>query len=92
VSFSISNIRQIEIGGLVATFEVSMTAGDFADAVTFDALLCSGPYGYFVNPASVRDQTGKWRTPLWFSRPFAKALCALVMEALELKEPQRPGD
>jgi hypothetical protein len=90
MSFTVSNIALIESGGLIATFEVTLDADDFRDAVSFDALLCLGPYGYFTAPAGLRDKTGSWHTRTWLSRAFSKALCAFVKDTLRLKDPPPP--
>lgn len=86
MSASISSIRAIGSGGLIASFEVNVTIGNFAEAVTFEALLMHGPFGYFVVPAGVRDSTGAWQARMWLTRGFAKALCSHVVRELKLEE------
>jgi hypothetical protein len=90
MSFTVSNVALIERGALVATFEVTLDAEEFRDAVSFDAVLLLGPYGYFAVPAGIRDYARAMRTRTYLSRAFSKAICAIVKDTLRLKDPPPP--
>jgi hypothetical protein len=84
MSFSISDVRIIDRGSLIAKFNVTLTTDRFPNAVTFQARLLHGPHGYFALPINVRDQAGTWQRTFSFSQAFCKAICAAVLARLNL--------